>query len=57
MNFLSFANYEIYKFRIEDIVTLVEGQKDESRIPTKRNILYYMEWLVKDAGKNDSYVP
>lgn len=43
-----------YGFREEDTISLTDDQEDPSRIPTHKNILEAMRWLVRDARPDDS---
>ncbi|TKY71471.1 Metacaspase-1 protein [Spatholobus suberectus] len=45
-----------FKFPIGCIRVLTEEQKDPNLIPTKRNILESLNWLVKDCQPKDSLV-
>ncbi|CCJ30141.1 unnamed protein product [Pneumocystis jirovecii] len=45
---------ERYGYHIDDIVILTDDQTNPRGIPTKKNIIDAMHWLVKDAKPNDS---
>ncbi|KHN33530.1 Metacaspase-1 [Glycine soja] len=45
-----------FKFPIGCIRVLTEEEKDANLIPTKRNILESLKWLVKDCKSEDSLV-
>lgn len=45
---------ERYGYHIDDMVFLTDDQTNPRCIPTKRNIIDAMCWLVKDAKPNDS---
>ncbi|KAK3817999.1 MAG: caspase domain-containing protein [Linnemannia elongata] len=44
-----------YGFKEEDTISLTDDQQDPSRIPTHKNILEAMRWLVRDARPDDSF--
>ncbi|GMF69629.1 unnamed protein product [Aspergillus oryzae] len=46
--------HERYGYRREDMVILTDDQQNPMSVPTKANILRAMQWLVKDAQRNDS---
>lgn len=48
-NFLQQHGYDL-----SDIVTLTDDQTNARAVPTRKNILDAMQWLVKDAQPNDS---
>ncbi|KAI4318467.1 hypothetical protein MLD38_032168 [Melastoma candidum] len=43
-----------FGFLEESIQILTEEEKDESRSPTRKNILESLKWLVKDSTPGDS---
>ncbi|KTW27763.1 hypothetical protein T552_02203 [Pneumocystis carinii B80] len=45
---------ERYGYNVDDMVFLTDNQTNPRSIPTKRNIIDAMKWLVKDARPNDS---
>lgn len=47
---------EIFKFPTDRIRILTEDQKDQNLIPTKKNILESLKWLVQDCQSEDSLV-
>ncbi|CAJ2633213.1 unnamed protein product [Trifolium pratense] len=47
---------EKFAFPIQSIRVLIEEQKDPNFIPTKRNIIESLKWLVKDCKLGDSLV-
>ncbi|KAG5518068.1 hypothetical protein PMAC_003254 [Pneumocystis sp. 'macacae'] len=46
---------ERYGYHIDNIVILTDDQTNPRGIPTKKNIIDAMQWLVKDAKPNDSF--
>ncbi|KAI8989470.1 peptidase C14 [Pilobolus umbonatus] len=44
----------LYGFRADDMVILTDDQNNPKSLPTKRNIIEAMKWLVRDARPNDS---
>lgn len=45
---------ERFGYKREDMVILTDDQQNPLSIPTRKNILQAMHWLVKDAKPNDS---
>ncbi|KAG2200326.1 hypothetical protein INT46_002366 [Mucor plumbeus] len=45
---------QLYNFREADMVILTDDQADPRHVPTKRNIIEAMQWLVRDSRPNDS---
>jgi hypothetical protein len=43
-----------FGFSNDNIVLLTDDTKDPGLKPTKANIVKYMQWLVKDAKKDDA---
>jgi len=43
-----------YDFKRDDCKIMTDDSKDEALIPTRKNIINAMEWLVKDAKPGDS---
>jgi len=43
-----------YGYKEEDIVMLTDDARNPRQIPTNRNIIEAMQWLVRDAKPNDS---
>jgi hypothetical protein len=43
-----------YDFKRDDCKIMTDDSKDETLIPTRKNIINAMKWLVKDAKPNDS---
>lgn len=39
-----------------DMVILTDDQRDSKFVPTRQNMIAAMQWLVRDAAPNDSYV-
>lgn len=47
---------QYYGYSYDDMVMLTDDQQDSARLPTRRNIMNAMQWLVRDARPNDSYL-
>lgn len=45
-----------FGYSYNDMVILTDDQHQVSRLPLKQNIIRAMQWLVRDAGPNDSLV-
>lgn len=45
---------ERYNYKREDMVILTDDQRNPVAIPTRANMIRAMQWLVKDARKDDS---
>lgn len=54
-NMSKFLNQH-FGYKYEDMVILTDDQRDMRRMPTKQNIFNAMQWLVKDARPNDSFL-
>ncbi|KAI0070425.1 hypothetical protein K474DRAFT_1670108 [Panus rudis PR-1116 ss-1] len=46
--------HEFFHYQPEDVVILSDDAKNPRQIPTKRNMIEAMQWLVRDAKPNDS---